>query len=193
MATSQFSIAEHHKAAQTTFGTADLRKVPVWKGDHTLCEVGHRNGLCRSVKAWRLNKDCAVLPVVVGRPSARRFQSMAVYESPANPSLEKEDEHAWRAKGHRDSAEAKGVVPVPDVVAKIRENGGEAVEREMQHRKASFTDTTQAVAAWLVKFDAANAALAKKAADTVKRIQDAEAAEEAEAEPEKKRGKQAAV
>lgn len=151
-----FAITEEHKRAHTEFNKNDLRKELNWKGDHSRCEVGHADGECRSINAWRLNGECRIVPTVVGRPTVRRFQASVQYEGSGH---EKEDEPVWQAKGWRLASETKFAKPIPEVVAKIRQHGIDNTEREMQHRKVSYTELKKAVEEFAARFDAANADL----------------------------------
>jgi len=136
----------------TTDARAPIRKVLVWKGEHHSCELGHADGVCRSLKAWRLDADCRPGPVIVGRSIERRHQVMA--EFPDESGLEPMP--AWQAKGFRVASEAARAKPAPEIVAKMREDGAEGVVRELQHQKAPFADQQSARKAFLEKFDAAN-------------------------------------
>lgn len=144
-------ITEHLKQTRSELRN-DLKKKDAWKGDHSGCEVGHRDGFCLSINAWRLNGHAKIVPVVIGRPSNRRFHSMVEYSDKS----EREPEAAWRAKGWRDIEEVGGVRPIPEIVAKMRELASEELERGMQFKKFEYDSIAKAKAAFLAKFDEAN-------------------------------------
>ena len=157
MSAEKFLTTEAHKQAETEFNhRADIRTVDVWKGDHSRCAPGHAgDGLCHTTRAWMLNVETKIIPIIVGRPTARRFQSTVDYAERTG----KESEPAWRAKGWRDVAEIQFAKPSPAVVAQIREDGIKNVEQDMTHRKVPYADRVKAVEDFKARFDKANAHL----------------------------------
>lgn len=146
----------------TVYGAAPARKTGVWKGDHRGCEIGHADGVCRSLQAWRLNGEHKLVPVIVGRSIERRHASDAEYAEESG----EEQRPAWQAKGFRVPAEAIRARPTVEIVQKIRELGAEGVVRTLQHQKASFADQQTAKTQFLAAFDAANAPAKEKKAKT---------------------------
>jgi hypothetical protein len=153
---SQFTITEaNRQAIAESIDTNDQRLQLMWKGDHSLCELGHANGLCRSVKAWSMKEDFTLFPTTWARPTNQRFSVFVHYEKPGQ---EKESEPLWQSKGYRHAAESKRVLPVPDVIRAIRERSSEAFKNAVDRDKNTTIAQKRAeVQDWLDRFDKANA------------------------------------
>jgi len=151
-------ISEARTIGGAVSGNQSIRKVPVWKGDHRSCSEGHRDGVCHSLQAWRLDGSYKVVPVIVGRSVERRHQVIAEYSEESG----REQEPGWLAKGFRSPTEAEGTRPSEQVFSKIREYGAESAERELQHRKAAYQDQVRGKSEFFERFDAANKAPSPK-------------------------------